>query len=605
MLVAVLAFLGGALTILSPCILPVLPFVFARTGERFVRSTVPLLAGMAVTFASIATLAAVGGAWAVHINDYGRILAMVLLAISGIALMSEWLADRLTRPFVAIGSRMLPAGSTSSRGIWRSALLGIATGFLWAPCAGPILGLILTGAAISGPSAQTTLLLFSYALGAMASLAIATLAGNRLLTALKSSLGAGEWVRRGLGAAVLLGVVAIALGWDTGILTRLSTSSTNRIEQSLIDKIHPDAAAASGGAMIGGAMTGGAMTGGAMTGGAMAGGAMMSHKGSTSSAPIEGDLPPLDGAVAWLNSPALTPASLHGKVVMIDFWTYSCINCLRALPYVKGWYERYKGQGLIVLGVHSPEFAFEKNENNVRRAVRDLGITYPVVLDNNYAIWQAFNNRYWPAHYFIDGMGRIRGHHFGEGNYEESEQTIRRLLVEAGATHLPEPALEIANTGVEAAADERNVGSPETYLGYERAEKFASPEGLARDQEKAYSAPASLELNQWALTGYWRLENEKAISAGAGGGVVFRFHARDLHLVLGPGADGKPVRFRVTLDGQAPGSNHGTDIDASGAGIVREQRLYQLLRQSTGISDKTFRIEFSDAGVQVYSFTFG
>jgi cytochrome c biogenesis protein CcdA/thiol-disulfide isomerase/thioredoxin len=589
MIVAILAFLGGALTILSPCILPVLPFVFARTGQSFTRSTAPLLIGMAGTFAGIATLAAVGGAWAVSINDYGRALALNLLAVSGLALLSERLADRLTRPFVAFGNRLLPAGSAGTGGILQSFVLGVATGFLWAPCAGPILGLILTGAAINGPSARTTLLLLAYALGAIASLAMATLAGGQVFAAMKRALGLGEWVRRGLGAAVIAGVIVIASGWDTGVLTRLSVASTNRLEQSLINVIHPDAPA-HGGSM-------------AMTA-AMTGGAMMSNK-TSSSLPIESNLPALDGAVAWLNSSPLTPESLRGKVVMIDFWTYSCINCLRALPYVKSWYERYKDQGLVVLGVHSPEFAFEKNEANVRRAIRDLGITYPVALDNNYAIWQAFNNRYWPAHYFVDAMGRIRGHHFGEGNYEESEQQLRQLLTEAGVEHLPAATLDIKDEGVQAAPDEKNVGSPETYAGYERAEKFASPGAFARDQSKLYTAPTSLELNQWALSGNWRVEGEKAVASASNGTIVFRFHARDLHLVLGPGMDGKAVRFRVTLDGKAPGPDHGIDIDASGAGVAREHRLYQLLRQSGGVSDRTFAIEFLDPGVQVYSFTFG
>jgi len=597
MIVALLAFLGGVLTILSPCILPVLPFVFARSGRSFTRTTAPLLMGMAVAFSGIATLAAVGGAWAVRINDYGRMLALVLLAASGLALLSEHVARGMTRPFVRLGNRLLSAGGAGAgERIFSSLLLGIATGFLWAPCAGPILGLILTSAAINGPSAETTLLLLAYALGAISSLAVATLASSRVSAALKRSFGAGEWLRRGLGVAVIAAVITIALGWDTGTLTRLSLSSTNRIEQSLIDVIHPDATAQAGGA----AMTGGAV----MTAGAMTGAATMSNKASSSAPPIEGELPALNGAVAWLNSSPLTPESLRGKVVMIDFWTYSCINCLRALPYVKSWYERYKDQGLVVLGIHSPEFAFEKNGANVRRAIRDLGITYPVALDNNYALWQAFNNRYWPAHYFVDAMGRIRGHHFGEGNYEESEQQLRQLLTEAGVEHLPAAPLEIKNDGVQAAADERDVGSPETYVGYERAERFASLGDFAHDQPRLY-APAALELNQWALTGNWRVEAEQAVSLAPNASVVFRFHARDLHLVLGPAMDGKAVRFRVTLDGKVPGPDHGVDIDTGGAGVAREHRLYQLLRQSDGVRDRTFAIEFLDPGAQVYSFTFG
>ena len=309
--------------------------------------------------------------------------------------------------------------------------------------------------------------------------------------------------------------------------------------------------------------------------------------------------------MAWLNSPSLSPESLRGKVVLVDFWTYSCINCLRTLPYLKAWYERYKDHGLVIVGVHSPEFAFEKDEGNVRRAVREFGIQYPVALDNDYAIWQAFNNQYWPAHYFVDAQGRIRGHHFGEGNYEESEQLIRTLLADAGQKDLPAIAGEMSSAGVQVAADESNVGSPETYVGYERAENFTSPGAFARDRAKSYEAPESLRLNQWALGGNWTVGGERAVLNSARGKIVYRFHARDLHLVLGPGADGKPVRFRVSVDGKDPGPHHGTDIDARGEGTVHEQKLYQLIRQSGDVKDRTFSIEFMDAGVQAYAFTFG
>jgi cytochrome c biogenesis protein CcdA/thiol-disulfide isomerase/thioredoxin len=599
---AILAFIGGVLTILSPCILPVLPFVFARSGQRFFRSILPLLIGMGLTFAAVGTLAAVGGAWAVRVNDYGRLLAMILLTVSGLTLVSETLANWITRPIVALGNRFIqsPEAGTGS-GAVSSLVLGIATGFLWAPCAGPILGLILTGAVINGPSAQTTVLLFAYALGAMTSLAIATVIGGRVFAAMKRSLGVGEWIRRGLGVAVLAAVVVIAFGWDTGVLTRLSTANTNRIEQSLLDLIHPeeDSSATSAAAAAG------AAKGGAMTGGAMTGGAMMSNTAHGGGPPIEGDFPSLDGAVSWLNSTPLKPESLRGKVVMIDFWTYSCINCLRALPYITGWYDRYKDHGLVVLGIHSPEFAFEKNESNVKRAVHDLGIKYPVALDNNYAIWQSFNNQYWPAHYFIDAKGHIRGHRFGEGDYDKSEELIRKLLSEAGANDLPPAVSDVRKEGIQASSDEKQVGSPETYIGYERAQHFVSSGGFGRGESKSYALPDKFNLNEWGLSGSWRVDPEKAVSLGAGGKIVFRFRARDLHLVLGPGGDGKPVRFRVTIDGQEPGDSHGVDIDSSGTGVAKDQRLYQLIRQSGEIRDRTFTIEFLDSGVQAYSFTFG
>jgi len=605
MLLLLLVFLGGVLTILSPCILPVLPFVFARAGQPFVKSTLPLLIGMALTFAGIATLAAVGGAWAVHINQYGRIFALALLVVFAATLLSRHLADWLAKPFVALGNRLLPSSGAAS-GV-QSLVVGIATGLLWAPCAGPILGLVLTGALISGPNTQTTLLLFAYAAGAALSLAVAMFAGGRLLAGLKKNPGVSEWFRRVLGVAVLAAVIAIMMGWDTSVLTRLSTTSTNHIEQTLINKIHPEANPENGAAMEGAmAMSGNMAMSGAMSGGgAMSGNAMMSRNADGSS-PYEGELPELDGVTSWLNSQPLVSTELRGKVVLIDFWTYSCINCLRALPYVKSWHDKYKDHGLVVIGVHSPEFAFEKDESNVKRAIKNLDISYPVALDNNYAIWQAFNNQYWPAHYFIDAQGKIRSHHFGEGKYDESEQKIRDLLTEAGVQNLPEPVSKnVKASGVQAPADETNVKSPETYLGYERAENFSSPDGFVGDESKAYTLPYKFELNDWALEGNWLVDKEKAVLVSATGKLVFRFSARDLHLVLASNANGKPVRFRVLLDGIAPAKSHGMDIDEQGNGVITEQRLYQLIRQSGDVKEHTFTIEFLDEGVQAFSFTFG
>jgi len=602
MTLVLLVFLGGVLTILSPCILPVLPFVFARSEQKFLTSGLPLLAGMAVTFAGIATLAAVGGAWAVRVNQYGRLLAMAMLAVFAATLLSRRLAGWMARPFVAVGNRLMPSGTGAGAkvGLVPSLLLGVATGFLWAPCAGPILGLVLTGAAISGPNAHTTALLFAYAAGAATSLAIAILAGGRVFAALQRFLGAGEWVRRTLGAAVLLAVAAIALGWDSTLLTRLSLAGTNRLEKTLIDAIEPDAGAA-------GRTNSMAMTNSTEMTNSMAGGRSMMMSGKPSRGlPIEGEIPSLSGATSWVNSPALAPEELRGKVVLVDFWTYSCINCLRALPYVKAWYAKYKDHGLVVIGVHSPEFAFEKEPASVRRAVSELGVTYPVALDDDYAIWQGFNNQYWPAHYFIDADGHIRSHHFGEGNYGESEQTIRQLLAEAGYTNLPPPGMESAQAmGVQAPADETHDQSPETYIGYARAQNFRSPGGLVQDRLHSYGVPSSLDLNQWALGGTWSVDGEKAVLSHGPGKIVYRFYARDLHLVLGSRTDGKPIRYRVQLDGSAPGANHGADTDANGDGVVTEQRLYQLIRQATAVGEHVFSIEFFDTNVQAYSFTFG
>ncbi len=595
MTVALLAFLGGVLTILSPCILPVLPFVFARSDRSFVRGTLPLLLGMAAAFTLVGTLAAVGGHWAVQVNTWGRVAALIVLFILGIALLLPRVAEWLARPAVSFGNRLLNRGNQSAPNWMQSVFIGIATGFLWAPCAGPILGLILTGAALSGPNAQTSLLLFSYALGAICSLALVMLAGHRVFAALKGSAGVGEWLRRAAGVAVLLAVVAITLGWDTGVLTRLSFNSTNRFEQSLMDLFPSSQDAAIPSAMM--------MQGGAAMQGTMA--MSMTAKDASQSLPIEGSMPSLEGATSWLNSKPLSSADLQGKVVLIDFWTYSCINCLRTLPYTKAWHERYKEKGLVVIGVHSPEFAFEKNEANVRRAIRDYAVPYAVALDSNYAIWQAFNNQYWPAQYFIDAQGQIRGHHFGEGDEAQSETILRNLLTEAGATDLPPATGALSLTGVQAAAEEAVIQSPETYVGYDRAENFVATPSPARDVAAVYAMPSALQLNQWGLTGQWRVAAESARALSPNAKITFRFHARDLHLVLGTETSGKPIRFRVMLDGKPPGKDHGVDVNESGIGTVTEHRLYQLIRQSDEIRDRTFTIEFLDAGVQAYAFTFG
>ncbi|MGY2685785.1 cytochrome c biogenesis protein DipZ [Pseudomonas tolaasii] len=582
----VLAYLGGVLTIVSPCILPVLPFVFARTGQPFMRSGLPLLAGMAVTFALVASLAAVGGGWVVQVNQYGRWLALLCVALFGLTLLLPQLSERLTRPLVAAGSRLSEAaGADAKPRPGASFLIGVATGLLWAPCAGPILGLVLTGAALQGASIGTTLLLLAYAAGAATSLALALLVGGKVFGFMKKSLGAGEWLRRGLGALMLAGVAAIALGLDTGVLSRLSTASTGGLEQSLVDKLSAKPEQKSG----------------AM----MAGGAMMAAADHSNSLPIEGALPPLDGAVQWLNSPPLTAEGLKGKVVLVDFWTYSCINCLRTLPYVKAWAEKYHDQGLVVIGVHAPEFAFERDVNNVTKAMKDLGINYPVAIDNNYKIWRAFNNQYWPAHYFADAKGQIRYHHFGEGDYAESERVIQQLLREAGAKNVAGGLIEADAKGVQQAPDMNEVQSPETYLGFQRAENFVTTGTLATDKVVNYPAAGKLALNNWTLEGSWNVGGQQATLDQTGGRIVYRFHARDLHLVLGPGADGKPVRFKVTIDGQAPGDAHGTDVAPDGSGAVTEQRLYQLVRQSGAVQDRTFSIEFLDPNVSAYAFTFG
>ncbi|EFI60642.1 cytochrome c biogenesis protein DipZ [Comamonas thiooxydans] len=610
MLLIVLAYLGGVLTIVSPCILPVLPFVFSRANQPFVRNGLPLLAGMALTFAIVASLAAVGGGWVVAANQYGRWLALALVAVFGLTLLLPHLSERLTRPLVTAGSRL--SESVQQDGTPKmasSVLLGIATGLLWAPCAGPILGLILTGAALQGANTTSTLLLLAYAAGAATSMAAALLLGGRVFAALKRSLGAGEWVRRGLGAAMLAGVAAIALGIDTGVLARLSTASTGGLEQKLVERLNqphgedPTTMRGNPGTMMRGASQAPA-EGAAM----MSAGAAMRMSGPSNKAPAlpdEGIAPSLDGATQWLNSKPLSGQDLRGKVVLVDFWTYSCINCLRTLPYVKAWAEKYRDQGLIVVGVHAPEFAFERDIGNVSKAMKDLGINYPVAVDNQYAIWRAFKNQYWPAHYFIDATGRIRHHHFGEGGYAESERVIQQLLQEAGSSQSTMGLTEVDAGGVQLAANMDEVASPETYLGYERAENFLSTPKAVPDRTATYREPERPRLNTWGLAGQWMVGPESALLTGPSGSIVYRFKARDLHLVLSPGPDGKPVRFKVRIDGKPPGTAHGVDVAADGSGTVTGQRLYQLVRQSGVITEHTFSIEFLDSGVSAYAFTFG
>ena len=576
MLILLVAYLGGMLTIVSPCILPVLPFVFARAGGSFVRSSLPMLAGMALTFALVATLAAVGGGWAVRANAIGRWAALLLLALFGLALIFPRLSDRMTRPLVALGSRLSERRPGERESVASSVVLGVATGLLWAPCAGPILGIIFTAAALNGASFNTTLLLLAYALGAATSLALALLVGGSLFARMKRSLGATERIRQALGVLVLAGVAAIALGLDTRVLARLSSTQTASLESGIAEKLglaQPMAKSQARTDAMGQLIL-----------------------------PVEGMLPPLDGLGPWLNGPPLTREQLKGKVVLIDFWTYSCINCLRSIPYVRAWDDRYRKDGLVVIGVHAPEFAFEREPKNVERAVRDLGIRYPVALDNRFDLWRAMNNRYWPAHYFIDAQGRIRYHHFGEGNYAMSERVIRQLLAEAGRAPAGAAARAVAQ-GAQIGADFAKVKSRETYIGYARAANFASPGGLLRDAEKDYSA-APLQLNQWTLEGRWIDGAQSARSVSTGAKIHFRFQARDLHLVLAS-ANGRPVRFRVTVDGKPPGDDAGGDVTADGTGVVTDERLYQLIRQKGGIAPRDFTIEFLDPGGEAFAFTFG
>jgi len=319
----------------------------------------------------------------------------------------------------------------------------------------------------------------------------------------------------------------------------------------------------------------------------------------------QSELTALERANEWLNSPPLTASALRGKVVLVDFWTYTCINWLRTLPYIRAWHEKYRNQGLVVIGVHSPEFSFEKNLSNVRRAVKDMRIDYPVAVDSEHVIWRAFKNQYWPALYFIDSQGRVRHHLFGKGSYEQSEMITQALLAETGIGGIDRQPISVDARGIEAAADWGSLRSPENYVGHERTQNFVSPGWAVLDRPRMYELPARLRLNEWGLAGDWTVKQEAVVLNKPSGRIAYRFHARDLHLVMGPATPGGSVRFRVLIDGQPPGAAHGIDVDEQGNGTVTEQRLYQLIRQPKPIADRQFEIEFLGSGVEAFAFTFG
>jgi thiol-disulfide isomerase/thioredoxin len=325
----------------------------------------------------------------------------------------------------------------------------------------------------------------------------------------------------------------------------------------------------------------------------------------TTPLPTEGHFPSLEGATTWLNSPPLDPGSLRGKVVVVDFCTYTCINWLRTLPYVRAWAEKYRDHGVVVIGVHTPEFSFEHELENVRRALEEQNVEYPIAVDNEYAIWDAFSNNYWPALYFIDAQGGIRHHRYGEGDYERSETVIQDLLIEAGADRVAGGLVAVDPAGSEVEADWDDLRSPETYLGYGRTRNFASPGGMPPGRQNPYVAPDALRLNDWALSGDWTAETESVVLNRPNGRISYRFHARDVHLVMGPASGATSVPFRVSIDGNPPRGASGNDMDDEGAGLLLEQRMYQLVRQQGPVVDRLFEIEFLDRGAEAFVFTFG
>ena len=584
MIFILITYVAGVLTILSPCILPVLPFVFARSGQPFLKSSFPLLVGLCTTFALLSAIAITGGEWVANANQWGRYFSILLLSIFGLSMIFPEVAEKLMSPLVKLGSKIGsgPQPNQPSSPFFSSFLIGISTGLLWAPCAGPILGLVLTGAASQGNTQKSILLLFSYSLGAATSLALALIAGNRFLGKLKQFLGIDRVLKRILGISILVGVVSIIFNLDRTLLTHLSKFETTSLENKLIS--------------FAGGLPGESKKNQNLL--------LLSNVNlkSQSSSDVS-ELPEFNQITAWINSKPLLKKDLLGKVVLIDFWTYSCINCIRTLPYLKEWSEKYKENNFIIVGIHAPEFAFEKNLDNVKKAVQELGITYPVAIDNDYALWSAFQNHYWPAHFLIDREGKVRSYHFGEGNYEETEKLIQTLIAESGEKLKIKETKRIAQ-GVEAQGSTANTLSPETYLGFQRASNLQINPPALKNTEANYQIVSPLKLNEWSLGGTWKIAADKIELKKPKGKIAFRFRARDLHLVLG---GNKAISFKVTIDGHAPGNEHGTDTTAEGLGVIRENRLYQLIRETEAHRDEEhlFEITFFEDGVEAYAFTFG
>ena len=568
----VIVYLAGILTILSPCILPVLPFVFASTQKSFVKGALPLLLGMSVTFSAFSTLAIIGGEWVVGASQWGRGLALVFLSLFALALLFPAISEKLFAPAVNLGSKIGVRHSTGDGPRFGpSLLIGISTGFLWAPCAGPILGLVLTGAAVQKNLVTSVILLLSYSAGASSSLALALVSGQKFLGSMKKALGVDQVVKKILGALVLVGVLVISFGWDQKILGPLSKIETVGLEEKLL-------------------------------------GALASGKKPDSPQAAQTGWPEFPQDLQWFNSKPLTQKDLQGKVVLIDFWTYSCINCLHTLPAVKDWALKYKDQGLVVIGVHTPEFGFEKVPANVQKAIADLGVSYPVVLDNDYKIWNSFQNRYWPAHYFINRQGQVVDHHFGEGHYLESEEKIKELLMQPagilGKALGAETAVQSRSRGpVAPVQTEASQATPETYLGLGKTHSLITVP-KAQDEKVLVYKPIQLQhLHQWTVQGRWALQDTFAESKEKGDKLRIQFRGSSANIVL---ASERPQAFLVKVDGHVPQSWHGSDIDTEGRGHVSANRLYNILAKDSAkpAAIHNLEIEFLAPGIQAYSLTF-
>ena len=515
----------------------------------------------------------------VLLGTAGRVLALGALAVFALTLLSPRASAWLHRPLVRLGGilsrRAAKPGARLPNGALGSLGLGAATGLLWTPCAGPILGLVLTGAVLNGPGWHTTALLVAYALGAATALAAAVRLGGAVVTLIRPHLGLGERLRQIAGAAMIVVLAAVALGADADLLARYPAAATTAVENAILTELRIDPARAAPTRAL-----------------------------TASDLPVEGQLPSLAGATHWLNGEPQTVEDLRGRVVLVHVWTYSCINCIRTLPTLRAWAERYRAQGLAVIGIHAPEFAFEHDVGNVAAAIRHFALPYPVAIDNEFRLWRALRNSYWPALYIVDAQGRIRHHQFGEEGTAQSEAAVQALLAEsAGGRASGGGPTPTRAAGIEAAPDLAHLASTETYLGSDKATHFASPEGVS-PWPRLYT-PGRPRLNEWSLSGHWTIDPEYARLDAPGGSTTYRFRARDLHLVVGPGPDGLPVPFDVSLDAEPPGADHGADIGSDGGGVISATRLYQLVRQSGDVRERTFVIRFHRPGARVYAFTFG
>jgi cytochrome c biogenesis protein CcdA/thiol-disulfide isomerase/thioredoxin len=565
---------AGFLTVLSPCILPILPALLgASVASPLRHRPFWIVLGLALSFTLFGTMFALFGSFLGLSNELLRRIALLILFFLGLSLIWPRLWERLGSRLGDLGQRL--AGPSAGTGRTGALLVGASLGLVWAPCAGPVLGIVITLAAVQKSLGQTLLLMGGYALGAAAPMLLIGYGGQKAFGSFRRLRAWGPAAHRALGVLTIASVVAFSLNLETLLLARLPDRlfAASQLEKRLSAQ---ETRRTPPGAQV----------------------TTLALAQRETDLPVVGAMPEFVGVTAWLNSPPLSVERLRGKVVLIDFWTYSCINCIRTLPYVTSWYEKYKDRGFVVVGVHTPEFAFEKDEGNVRRAMQRFGVHYPVALDNDYGTWNAYDNHYWPAHYLVDAQGRIREVHFGEGHYEETERAIQNLLAEANRLQAPMPI-----EGRKADVDFSRIRSPETYIGYARAENFAARERLRADAAAQYSAPAALRLNQWTLTGRWRVESEAARLEGANGAIQFRFQAPALNLVM----SGRGARGHVWLDGRPiTAENRGSDVAADGSVTIEESRLYNLVRLPPGDDGPhLFVLTFERPGATLYAFTFG